>query len=208
MKLSTLLAATSGAILLVAAPAAAQSTATPVSSHKGFFLGAHLNNSSVSSDDLFEDSENGGGAGIQLGWGFTPRLSLFGEATVARLSDSEGDAGFSHVDIGVRYAWTGARKWVPSLEAAFTGRGIASDDVELEPGVVGDLRITGAGFTLGGGVQYFFTPKFAVGAQLKWTGGKFDKYEFDGEEVDGLDADATSTRVNIGVTWYPMGAKR
>ena len=208
MKLHTLLAATSGAILLAAAPVAAQSVATPLSSHKGFFLGAHLNSSSVSSDDLFEDSENGGGAGIPLGWGFTPRLSIFGEATVAKLSDDEGDAGFSHVDIGVRYAWTGARKWVPMVEAALTGRAIGSDDVEVSPGVTGDLMISGAGFTLGGGVQYFVSPKFALGAQLKWTGGKFDKYEFDGDEVDGVEADATSTRVNIGVTWYPMGGKR
>lgn len=214
MKLTTILAATTGALLLAAPSAAlAQSAVTstaPASSSKGFFLGGHLNGSSVTADDLSEDARSGGGAGLHLGWGFTPRLALFSELTVASLDDEEGGTvGFGHFDIGVRYAFTSpTRRLVPSIEAAITGRSLAQDDSDLGDGTTGDVSLSGAGFTIGGGVQYYVRPTVALGAAIKWTGGKFSKAEVDGTEIDDLDIDATSARFNIGVTWYPMAGRR
>jgi opacity protein-like surface antigen len=212
MKLTTILAASTG-VLLLAAPAAAQTavqSAAPASSSKGFFLGGHLNGSSVTADDLSDDARSGGGAGLQLGWGFTPRLALFTELTVASLDDEEGGTvGFGHFDIGVRYAFTGpTRRFVPSIEAAITGRALAQDDSDLGDGQTGDVSLTGAGFTIGGGVQYYVRPTLALGAAIKWTGGKFTTAEVDDVEIEDLDIDATSARFNIGITWYPMAGRR
>jgi len=207
MHRSTLLAAC--AALLAAAPLAAQGTAQgatlPASSTKGFFIGIHSGGSSISADDLSDDTEAGGGGGIQIGYGFTPQLALFVEGTGAVLDTDDGDIALGHADIGVRYAFTSpTRRWVPHLEAALSGRGLAQDDAVLDGGGIGDVSMGGVGFTLGGGVQYYAAPQWAIGAALKWTTGEFSEGEIDDVKVEDLDIDATSLRLNLGVTWYPM----
>ena len=198
------IAASLAALALSAAPLAAQMPAA--SSTKGFFLGAHLNGSEVTFDEegFEEESSNGGGLGFQLGYGFTPRFALFIDGTAAGLED---ETTFGHFDFGVRYAFTSpTRRWVPSIDAAFTGRVLARDDAEFEGETV-DVELFGGGFTLGAGIQYYTTPSWAIGAGIKWTSGEFDSFKVDNVTIDGLEIDATSTRFNIGVTWYPQGRR-
>ena len=64
--------------------------------------------------------------------------------------------------------------------------------------------MSGVGFTFGGGVQYYVAPVLALGAGVRWTVGEFDTVKFNGMTVDGFKLDATSTRLNLGVTWRPM----
>ena len=210
MKTTTVLAAAAGALLLcaTAAPAMAQAVA-PASSAKGFFVGAHLNGSSLTADDFNDDTENGGGAGIHLGYGFTSRLALVTDFTVAALDDGAGgEIGFGHFDLGLRYAWTSpVRRWVPSLELGISGRALAQDDALLDDGARHEVSLTGGGFTVGGGIQYYVSPKLALGAMVKFTGGEFDRFKVDNVSVDDLNIDASSTRVNLGLTWYPMAGK-
>ena len=202
------IAATLAALALSAAPVAAQTPAA--SSTKGFFMGAHLNGSSVKVDEQgFEDEANGGGLGFQLGYGFTPQFALFIDLTAAQLED---EVGFGHFDLGARYAFTSpTRRWVPSVEAAFTSRALMQDDAELEDEngetAIVDLELLGSGFTLGFGLQYYATPSWAFGAGLKFTSGEFDSVKVDNITIDGFEIDATSTRFNLGVTWFP-GARR
>ncbi len=199
----TMIAAALAALAMTAAPLAAQTPAA--SSTKGFFLGAHLNGSSVTIDEEgFEDDASGGGLGIQLGYGFTPQFALFVDGTAAQVEDG---AALGHFDLGVRWAFTSpTRRWVPSIEAAFTGRVLAEDDVELEGEEV-DLEISGSGFTFGVGLQYYTTPNWAIGAGLKWTGGEFSSIKADNVTIDGFEIDATSARFNIGVTWFPQARR-
>ena len=199
----TTIAATLTALVLSAAPIDAQAPAA--SSTKGFFLGAHLNGSSVTIDESdFEEESNGGGLGIQLGYGFTPRIALFIDGTAAQLED---EVGFGHFDLGVRYAFTSpTRRWVPSIEAAFTSRALMKDDAEIEGEVV-DLEVLGSGLTLGFGLQYYTAPGWAIGAGLKFTGGEFTDVKVDNVTVEGFEIDATSTRFNIGVTWFPQARR-
>jgi opacity protein-like surface antigen len=200
------------AAVLSAAPLAAQAGApagAPASSTKGFFLGAHLNGSAVKADDLSEDSESGGGLGLQLGYGFTSQLALVLDGTAALIESNGEEATVGHFDIALRYAFTGqTRRVVPFLELGYSGLAVAQDDAVLEgvPGT-GDLTITGSGYTLGGGLQYYVSPKLALGVGLKWTSGEFDRAEFAGEEIEDLGIDATSTRINLGITWYPMAGR-
>ena len=203
MKTATLLAVATGA-LLVAAPLAAQAPAHG-SSSKGFLLGVHLTGTSLTIDDINDETANGGGGGIELGYGFTPRLALVAGFTGGTLED---ELAFGNFDLGLRYAWTGAtRRWVPSVELALAGRAIGQQDVLLDDGEVHDVTFSGAGITVGGGIQYFTSPRWAIGAAFKWTGGEFDRVQVDNVSVDDLNIDATSTRINIGVTWYPRGGR-
>ena len=204
----TTIAATLAALLLSAAPIDAQTPAA--SSTKGFFIGAHLNGSSVTIDEPeFEDEADGSGLGIQLGYGFTPQFALFIDGTAAQLED---EIGFAHFDLGVRYSFTSpTRRWVPSLEAAFTSRALRKDDAEFEDEngeiFIADVELLGSGFTLGFGLQYFATPSWAIGAGLKFTGGEFDDIKIDDVTIDGFELDASSTRFNIGVTWFPQARR-
>jgi opacity protein-like surface antigen len=197
------------AALVAAAPLAAQQTTVPASSTKGFFIGAHLNGSSVTGDDFSDgDSESGPGVGIQLGFGFTRQLAIVLDGTGAGLDVDGETVGLGHFDVGLRYAFTGpTRRFVPFVEAAFTGRALEQSDVDLDDGETGDVTFSGTGFTLGGGVQYYVAPKWAVGAGLKWTTGEFDTVKVDNVSVSDLGIDAKSARINFGVTWYPMAGR-
>jgi hypothetical protein len=175
---------------------------------KGFFLGAGLNGSSltINEGDLEDDSETGGGLMLQLGFGFSPQFSIFLEGTAAAMR-SEGESWlFSHGDIGIRYHfYSPGKKFVPFIDGAFTGWSGLQDDAELGNDT-GELEISGSGFTLGGGFLYYFSPRMALNTQLKFTAGEFNKVRFENVTIDGFDADASSARLNIGLTWF-LGAR-
>jgi hypothetical protein len=174
---------------------------------KGFFLGAALNGSTLSADDLDEESESGGGLFLQLGWGFTPQLALFLEGSGAAMQ-SDGESWlFSHGDLGLRYHFAGAgRRFVPFVDGGFTAWSGLQDDAQLG-NQTGELEISGAGFTVGAGFLYFFTSRMALNTQLKFTKGEFNEVRFENVSVEGLDIDATSGRFNIGLTWF-LGGRR
>ena len=71
-----------------------------------------------------------------------------------------------------------------------------------------DLEISGGGLTFGGGLQYYVVPALALGANVRWTVGEFKTVKFNNVSVDGFEIDATTTRINIGLTWRPMFRKR
>jgi opacity protein-like surface antigen len=98
---------------------------------------------------------------------------------------------------------------VPFIEGGISARVAGQDDIEVvdEEGGASqevDLEISGGGFTFGGGIQYHVAPAWALGAGLKWTVGEFSTVKVNNVSVDGFELDATSTRLNFGVTWRPM----
>lgn len=190
-------------LALTAIPVAAQTR--PASSARGFFVGAHLNSSSVKIDEFHEEAQSGGGLGLQVGYGFTRQVGLFLDLTGAALDER---IGLGHVDLGVRYAFTGpTRRWVPTLELALTARALTEEDGATPEGGTGDITFSGGGLTFGAGIQYYTAPKWAIGASIKWTGGEFDDYTVDDVTVGNLGYEATSTRINLGITWFPMGGR-
>jgi opacity protein-like surface antigen len=181
------------------------------SSTKGFFVGANLNQSSVTIDDPdsgTSDTESGAGLGVQAGFGFTPRIAFVVDLTGARIDSDGEEFTLGHFDLMVRYAFTGvATRFVPSLEVGYSGVAMMADDVSFDGTTTGDLTFSGTGFTLGAGVQYYMSPSFALGLGAKWTSGEFDEIEYAGESMSGLGVDMSSTRFNIGFTWYPMAGR-
>lgn len=196
-------------LLAAALPAAAQAQrATPTFGAKGLFLGAALNGSAIKLDEFNDnggdETDSGGGLAIFGGWGFTPQLALYIEGSAARI-DSDGDSWtLSHGDLGLRYHFTGAtRKFVPFIQGAFTARKGSLDDVQFDDEDDVDVELTGTGFSLGGGFLYFLNQSVGLNADLKWTTGEFDKVKVGNISVDGLDIDATTSRINLGLTWFP-----
>jgi hypothetical protein len=67
-----------------------------------------------------------------------------------------------------------------------------------------DLQISGGAFTVGGGAHYYVTPSVAFTASLQVSAGEFTTVKIDNVSIDGFEIDATSTRLSLGVTLYPM----
>jgi hypothetical protein len=201
------------AAVLIAGTASAQATGGAVrSSTSKLFLGAALNGSSIKFEGDGSETRTGGGISLQLGYGFTPKFALFVEAAGGPIEPEEGDDGsytLGHFDIGARYHFSNpSRKLAPYLEAALTGRSLMATDVDFDgdPGTApSEVTFSGAGFSFGGGLLYFFNPKWAFNGGLKWTTGEFSTIKVDNVSVTGFEADATSARVNLGITWFPKG---
>lgn len=201
------------AAVLIAGTASAQATGgTARSSTSKLFLGAALSGASIKFEGDNSETQTGGGISLQLGYGFTPKFALFVEAAGGPIEpESAGDEQWTlgHFDIGARYHFANpARKLTPYLEAALSGRAITATDVDFDddPSTApSDVTFSGAGFSFGGGLLYFFNPKWAFNGGLKWTTGEFDTIKVDNVSVSGLEADATSARVNLGITWFPKG---
>ena len=70
------------ALLITAIPSIAQ--AQDKSRSRGFFIGASLDGNGVSFEDA-GDAESGAGFGITFGYGFTPKLALYGQWTGASI---------------------------------------------------------------------------------------------------------------------------
>ena len=179
-----------------------------------FFLGLSLNGSSIMFDDESDEVESGGGLSAQIGWGFTPNFALYLDASGAAIRTDIGDVGLGHVELGGRWHFVSAtRALVPFLEVGYAARAIVQEDMfyydDFGNALSGDFSLLGSGIAFGGGLQYHVSPTMALGASLKWTVGDFTTVKLDNVSVDGLDISATTARLNLGFTWYPVtGAPR
>jgi hypothetical protein len=197
------------ALALLSTTAAAQSPAGgPRSNTKGILLGFSLNGNSFDSDELVGEAKSGGGFGAQLGWGFTPLFSLVAGAGGARIDVDDTDFVLVHFDLLARFNFrSGAHAFVPYVEGGLSARVAGQDDALVTDGAgtrTVDLEISGGAFTLGGGFHYFVSPIFAVGAGLQFSSGEFSTVKYNNVSIDGFEFDATSTRLNLGLTLYPM----
>jgi opacity protein-like surface antigen len=141
-----------------------------------------------------------------VGWGFTPRFTLLAGLAGAEMEDDPDEFALVHLDLLARFNFRSGHAFVPFLEGGFSVRAAAQDDVEIGNGSpqTGDLEISGGAFTVGGGAHYFVTPSVAFTASLQISSGEFSTVKFDNVSIDGFEIDATSARLNLGVTMYPM----
>jgi len=194
------------AALLTTAPVLAAQSANR-SNTRGFMVGAHLNGSSLSYEG--GDQESGGGIGLAIGYGFSPRVQLFFNVDAANVDIGDADIGgtyaLGHGDLGIRYTFAKAtQRWTPYLSAAFTSR-LATADVETGVLSTTEVSISGPAFTVGGGVQYFFSERLALDAGLLFSSGKFNTIKVGSISVDVDDVDnSTSARFNVGLKFYPQ----
>jgi hypothetical protein len=95
------------------------------------------------------------------------------------------------------------RSWVPYLQVALSVRAVGVDDAVVEGNPETDVGFYGGALSVGGGIMFYFNETLAADLQLIWSGGRFTEVEVDNVTIEGLEIDATSTRFNIGIVWWP-----
>ena len=192
------------ALLFVAQSAVAQQSTT-----RGFTIGLHTTGASLNPEGAGNDRETAGGGGIYLGYGVNRRITIFAQGDGAKFDNLttdnvEGEWTMGHFDLGARFNFANSlRKWVPFLQAALGYRAVDVKNPVVDSVARNEVSITGAGLTVGGGVDFYFNESWALDLQLLWTGGEFNTIRIDNVSVSGLDFDATSSRLNLGVSWWP-----
>jgi hypothetical protein len=154
------------------------------------------------------DRHNAGGAGLILGYGFNRSVQLFLQLDGAEfdVDDAEvnGTWAMGHADLGVRFHFANSlRTWVPYLQAALSGRAVGVDNAVVQGQPETEVGFFGGAFTLGGGIMFYFNQTLAADLQLLWSGGQFTEVTVDDVTVSGLEIDAESSRLNIGISWWP-----
>lgn len=203
MKKTLCLGAFLGAAMLVtASPVLAQKSTT-----RGLNLGVQLQGSAIEFQNGRRDQ--GGGGGVKIGYGFNRTVTAFLEIDGAAIDvensgDLTGDWAMAHVDLGARFHFANAlRRWVPYLEAAIGSRVVGVKDGTSGGQTVTDTNFNGAAVTAGGGLNIYVSQSVALDLGLKLSFGEFTSIDVGAVSVSGLDIDATSSRLGLGLVWWP-----
>lgn len=177
------------------------------STTRGFVLGLHASGASLAVES--EDRNTAGGAGLFFGYGVNRHFTIFLQLDGAEFDnqstgDIEGKWAMGHADLGVRFNFANSlRSYVPFVLGAFGARAVGVQDPVVDGTQQNDVSFTGSSFTLGGGIDFYFTETFALDLALMWTSGQFDTIHVNNASVSGFDFDAKSTRFNVGIRWWP-----
>jgi hypothetical protein len=197
---------------MFAVGAQAPTASTLRSNTSRLFLEVAANGSGISVDDLSDGTESGGGVTFRIGYGFSPKFALTIDGTAASIGGDPDSYILAQGDFAIRYHFADpTRAFVPFVELGWAAlsasqEGVSFDDGSGGPPVTGDMEISGSGFTFGGGFLYFLNPRWAFSTGIKVTRGSFNDVTFQDVTVSGLDLNTTTSRVNIGIAWFPMKA--
>jgi len=191
-----------------AAPAASSRAARKSSSER-FWIGVGLEgNGLLANDALNSDTDSGRGIGLSLGYGFTPRWSVYSVLSGASMtaSDFTGTYALGHFDLGTRIHFGNESGRVrPFVQAALSGRAVTQDFYVGSRAY--NVEASGAGVSFGGGLNAHFTPALAFSGAVTWSAGNFSAYKVNGIEVPSDSLGATSARVHLGIVWFPGGRR-
>jgi hypothetical protein len=190
------------AAFVLSTPARAQESTT-----RGFNLGFHVTGSALDIEGG-TDRADGAGAGIVIGYGVNrtimPFLQLDGGGFMVDDGAVEGEWGMGHADLGVRFHFASTlRNWVPYLQAALSGRAVSVDRARIENTTYDKATFSGGGFSAGGGIMIYPWETVALDLQLILTGGDFTEIKVDNVTVSGLEIEANSSRLTLGMSWWP-----
>lgn len=194
------LAGTVLSLLLLASPGAAQSESPTRSTTTGLSIGVHASGASLF---LVEDESRtqGGGLGLNVGFGFNPGFALHLSTSGAVLDPAGGDNWLlGHADLEARFNFADAsRSWVPHL-AVGVGFRTANFEVDNDADPVGEWH-GNPGFTMGGGISYFLSPSVSMDAFLRYSFGNLRRLTCP-KSGETSSTCATSTRLNLGASWH------
>lgn len=177
------------------------------STTRGLVVGLHASGGGLTLDG--EDRAEAGGGGLYVGYGLNRRFTLFVQLDGARFDEQstgtvEGDWTLAHAEIGARFNFANSlRSWIPFLQASIGRRSVNVRDPIVDGTPEEEVDFSGTSFTLGGGISYYLSPSWSLEAALLLTGGEFSTLRVNNVSVSGFDEDATSSRLNFGVRWWP-----
>lgn len=182
-----------------------------LSSASGFSVQGAFSYSSWSSDSFFlsdlADSEPVGiGLKLGVGYGITEKISL--HANFYSLSfqrEFEWDTfNFTSQTLGARFTFGATlSKWRPNFEFGLARVVNTIGPVFFDTIDNLELRNSGLGIQLGGGVDYYINTNIAITAQANYLFGNFSDTTFSGVQFDPQeDVDYGILNINVGVRYF------
>lgn len=205
-SLRTQFAAPLTACALAVACAFPSEAAAQESTTRGLSLALYLQGASLSVEG--GDPGGGGGGGLRVGYGINRTVTLFlrtdASKTTVEDAEIEGEWTLGHAELGGRFHFANSlRSWVPWAEVALGGRAVTVDNAEVEGEAEEQVTFSGTSFSLGGGLDFYFSESLALDLGLAWSSGEFDEIEVGAVSLSGFDLDARSFRLNVGLAWWP-----
>jgi hypothetical protein len=201
------------AILGVPSVAFAQTDVVPPSATEntyetsGLFLHVRTSGHGMAFDGP-GDAE-GIGLGLRAGYGVSDRFTLYLGVEGAGLDGGGGfeglggdeEYGVLYIELGSRVHFRSEQQLKPYGDVALAVVGLGYDGVESYAG--NDVTYGGAGVSLGTGLLYFLSPKFALDTGLAFTPGSLMERKV-GRIREDVDIALTSARLHVGVSVYPF----
>lgn len=145
----------------------------------------------------------GVGGGVRVGYGLNQRFELFAryDRHTFKIKNEWDKYGTSTAGAGLRVNFGGTLQALrPYLEAGFSSINLRIDPV-LFNGRVVEYHLKGPALAVGGGVNYFVSPNFAIQAAVAGTFGKFTTFQIDGKGIEDR-PDARTLRFSIGISYF------
>jgi opacity protein-like surface antigen len=152
---------------------------------------------------LDELEPTGIGGGINLGYGLNQHLELFASYDYHGFAfkNEWDDYEISTVGIGVRYNFGGTLQAVrPFGELAYNYQSVLISPVELN-GQLMEYKMKGGSLAVGGGVNFFVTPKLAINARAGANFGKFSSFLIDNDGIEDR-PDIKTFHFGIGLNYF------
>lgn len=172
----------------------------PQSYTKGLYVQGMLSGGTLAFDD-FDGTDPGFSFSGRLGYGITNTFGLFAEFDAGAFNAESEFTEVVHTpeyvvgafNVGGQVNFRSGKKWVPYGELALTGL-VTGDELSN--------TFSAAGLTVGGGVKYYLTDSWALDGRLHLSPVEISSLDYDGQDLEGVDVNAISTRLSIGVTWF------
>ena len=168
-------------------------TAQNKSRARGFFVGGSYEGNGVA----FQNGDGAGlgpGFGVTLGYGFTPRLALYGQLSGVSDDSVYGNYGLGHIDLGLRVHFRApARTVVPFVQLGISSRALTQIGLNT-------VEAGGAGVAFGGGINVHFNPAMAFSSGVTGSAGNLHNFKVSGVPVDSLAM--TTARIHLGIIWF------
>lgn len=151
----------------------------------------------------------GAGGGIQVGYGFTPRIMAYLGVEIAKQGSRtfglDGNMGLTHLEAGARLSFPIRNSRIqPYVTASVARRTLGTTVVDVLEGESTKLRFSGMSVGAGGGIQYFLSPALAIDGGVTVGLGKFGTLKRDQDRLKVDTANSTTARLMAGLSWYPQ----
>lgn len=174
------------------------------STTEGFYVQGMLSGGTMSFSD-FDDVDAGATFSGRLGYGFTRSIGVFAGFEFGEFANNSGFTEEVHAfnsgyvlgsfDLGAQYNFRAGEQWVPYAELAYT-RLITGDELSN--------TFSANGVTLGGGLKYHLTDTWALNGRVQVSPINVFSLDYNGQELDNQEWGGVSTRVSVGLTWFPF----
>ena len=145
----------------------------------------------------------GVGGGLRIGYGFNQRFEIFAryDRYTFKFKNEWNKYSISNVGAGLRVNFGGTLQALrPYLEAGFSNINLVIDPVLFNGNIV-EYRLKGPALAMGGGVNYFISPNFAIQANVLGTFGKFNTFQIDSRGIEDR-PDARTLRFSLGISYF------